>query len=71
MKTTTVICDHCKRDITYRPRQSGFRLALSVEIRPQEPDSGGVYTLCYITPPLDSDKDFCGVLCLKEWSATA
>lgn len=64
MKTETVTCDACKKDITYADRGSGYIYILGNQKRPSPPD---VMTAIETYPPLDRAHHFCGRECLWTW----
>ncbi len=66
MKNSKVTCDSCGRDLTTTTNCEGYRLSLKVETIPSK---GGAVTLLGIYPPILNDVDFCGIKCLKEWTA--
>jgi len=57
-------CDNCKFDLSISEGATKYRLDLICNRCPHD-DS----PTCdiYIIPPIDSDKHFCGLGCLKEW----
>lgn len=60
-----VICDGCGADITLSSRgQDEYALRLVVRNRPCNSEW---QTAAYITPPIETPKDFCGLDCLKTW----
>jgi len=68
MRDNTIKCDGCGRDITTTGNIVDYRLHLSVV---QMPVRGTMATLLHIIPPLDGDKDFCGLSCLAHWAQGA
>ncbi len=64
MKTETVICDECKRDLSRSECKVDFRLALSSE--PIPPRSHARAALNKF-PSVDHDHHFCGWTCLCTW----
>jgi hypothetical protein len=65
MKTVTITCDTCERDITTTGNSVDYRLAvLSQSI----PSRGGIVTDMMIYPVLDRDYYFCSLNCFREWA---
>lgn len=63
-KIVNIICDYCGSDISTTTNIVDYRLELSaVSI----PNNSGRATLLHKTPPIDSDKVFCGKRCLANW----
>jgi hypothetical protein len=67
MKTITVTCDGCGRDITTTGNCEDWRLKLAND---PIPNPGPTATLLAISPPIREDKYFCGLKCLAKWLTT-
>jgi hypothetical protein len=61
-----VTCDGCGGDLSQAPGQVRYGLQLSVL---RIPCHSQVQTAMYILPPIDGDKCFCGLGCLRDWLA--
>jgi hypothetical protein len=64
-KTIQILCDHCKKDITYRTNTVDYRLHLSCQNKSTKPGNNFV-TLMHIDLPIDQEMHFCGISCLKD-----
>lgn len=64
MKTVTITCDRCGRDLTSTGAMPAFRLCLTAE---HVPSMTKVGYLALIYPPIKEDKHFCGLHCLGKW----
>lgn len=62
-----VICDNCRRDITYTNNCVHYRLTLRDEQIDINPDCTAV-TAMFMHPWLDRPMHFCGTPCLKNWA---
>jgi hypothetical protein len=65
-KTIKIICDQCKRDITYTGNCEDYKLVLSNESIPHNPECSAV-TCMASYPHIDHDVYFCNARCLKDW----
>lgn len=65
MKTITIICDHCEKEIKPSLNQKGFYLSLRAIEYSESP--GGFLHPVMVYPPIDSNKDFCSTLCVKDF----
>lgn len=63
MKETKIICDYCQNDLFDEIHSYGYYLSLEVR---RHKTSGVVFDVMLI-PPIDQDKHFCGLGCLKQW----
>lgn len=64
MKTLTVICDSCGRDLTTTGNCVDYRIAL---VNENIQSRGGAVTAMMAYPHLKRDAHFCGVKCLVTW----
>lgn len=64
MKTTTVICDTCEKDVTRVNRQQ-YCINIWCIAMPDLDD--GTFKTVYVKPPIDREHHFCSKECLKEW----
>jgi len=64
MKTTTITCDSCEKDLTTTGNSIDYRLALKNE---RIPCRSGPVTCMMKYPALENDVYFCGLNCLYEW----
>lgn len=58
------LCEHCKSDLTHSDGIAKYRLELSAKYCPHT--DAPIYGL-YMCPPINEDKHFCGLGCLREW----
>lgn len=63
---TTRVCDQCGANLNEDNGADRFFLHLSEQ---KMPARDGIRLDVFITPELDTDKDFCGMRCLKQWVA--
>lgn len=68
MRSETVLCDGCGRDLTTRTNMIDYRLVLAAEEKPG--GGSGIYTAMMICPPIDRPHHFCGLGCLDDWRAS-
>ena len=66
-----ILCDSCKKDLTYTNNCVDYRLVLSSQSKSPwfTKDGGtvGAVTAMHIEPPIKGDKHFCSLVCLREW----
>ena len=64
--TKSCKCDHCKQELI---THSGYPANYSLQLSAIDTNvhSGGVVFDVYVVPPIDSDKHFCGFVCLQQW----
>jgi hypothetical protein len=65
MRTTTVTCDRCGKDLSTTTNCEDYRILLCAE--PIPPSSDGALTAMHIEPPFSRPIHFCGRRCLDEW----
>lgn len=63
-KLTSTTCDNCETVIGSTNYSSEYYLTLSNSAKPYA--GGAVYAMA-INPPIDSEKHFCNLNCLKLW----
>lgn len=73
MRTESVVCDQCGKDLTSVP-QGGvprYRLALVAEAVPRVVVAGGLTAIpaVLVVNPLPVPLHFCGLPCLSAWAA--
>ena len=66
MKTTTIICDSCGKDLTFTGNCEDYYLTVASASKWKR---GNFVTLMAISPPLDREHTFCGLSCLDLWTA--
>ena len=64
MKEVKITCDNCGKDITTTGAMPTYRLHLSAEPLPH---TGNAVFAVMVYPPIENDKYFCDVKCLKEF----
>lgn len=64
MRTETITCDACERDLTSTGNGIDWRLALLNQAIPSRP---GPVTDLAIRRRIPRDAYFCGIACLKKW----
>ncbi len=70
MKTVTVVCDTCGKDISYHESSYPVEWSISVKshARPRPPGYTGGITFATVPepPPIRAELTFCRLTCLKE-----
>lgn len=73
MKSRQVICDACGEDLTYTGNCEDYYLVVtSASKQPwylRDGLRGGAVTSMAIRPPVEQERDFCGLACLDLWRA--
>lgn len=63
----SITCDHCGKELVEDspyPHKYGLHLAA----RDYGINSSGSVYAVHVSPPIDAPKDFCGFVCLAEWT---
>lgn len=66
MRTTTIVCDQCGKDLTWTSNCVDYRIVLASETIPS---LDGPVTLMSLEPPVETSH-FCGLRCLKAFVET-
>lgn len=66
MKTTTIECNNCKRDLTEAESHPEYMLVLNAQ---RVPDDGHTPFDLLAIKPLDDEHHFCDMDCLISWSS--
>mgnify|MGYP001606394301 CR=1 FL=1 len=64
MKSTTVVCDWCKKDLSFTSNCEDWRLGL---VNQGIASRGNFVTSMHVPPILKDDAHFCSIKCLREW----
>lgn len=64
MKTTTVECDNCKRDLSNGEAHPEYMLVLNAQ---RVPDDGNTPFDLLAIKPLEDEHHFCDTECLTSW----
>ena len=67
MRAVQITCDACGKDITSTEEKPRFRLLLLAE---RLPHTSNIISGILVRPPIDNDRYFCGLDCLRNWIAT-
>lgn len=67
MRSITITCDQCDRDLTESHGSKAYRICVSSELIP---NTSGVSYDMHIAPPIKQALHFCGTGCLSNYCAT-
>jgi|WetSurMetagenome_2_1015567.scaffolds.fasta_scaffold50704_6 hypothetical protein len=63
MKSITVICDACNKNLSEPDYIASYRIVLSCEKNP----TGSVMAALYLSPEISEPHHFCHMKCLASW----